>query len=430
MATLRLSLAIAVILAVGMPGRLALGQIVSGIENGPHPGPFIEPDTFRPDFQFFAPADVTNYETGRDVDPNVGFFFTYDRVYMNVTRPESEFPVAPPSGDPAITPTTNPLLTPPYAYNRFSFVKESPSYWEGDFTWGNRLEFGFMDCDDKGWDFVAWHIDGPNEEDRITNGDRLMGPFSTVEGEPDPASEPTYGFQNINLTPLNTALAIEARNDLPIRQSVNVGNLSGFEINRLMERHYFHNGGVIEPLVGVRYIKFEDKFRYAFYERIQSDPFPSGIDDVEIYRDIQSHYENNMLGPQLGFRLFKETGHWKLSSELRMFALQNWQHYSNKQDNYIWSSEFPAIVSPDPDVGRAPTYARQERFVNYANESEFVWGGELKLEAAYQLTKYISLRAGFTMLDLGQGVGRGLTLRTNDQDVQMFGTTFGFDINR
>jgi hypothetical protein len=408
MSTLRLSLAIAALLAITAPGRLALGQIVSGLDNGQHPTVFIEPDTFRPDFQFFAPADATNYETGRDRDPNHGFFFTYDRVYMNVRRPTTEFPVAPPSSDPA-------LGGDPFALDRFSFVQESPSYWDGDFTWGNRLEFGFVDCEDRGWDMVAWHIDGPNEEDRITNGDRINGPFT---GTP---ADPGTPRQNINLPVLNPPLSgLEATNDLPVRQTVNSANLSSFEINRILERQYFHNGGVFEPLIGVRYIKFEDNFRYSFYQRSDFS-LPVG-DDLEIYRDLKSSYENNMLGGQLGFRMFKETGHWKLSSEVRMFALQNWQHYTNIQDNYIYAAAVPGLITP--------AYNRQERFVTYANESEFVFGGDLKLEAAYQLTKYISFRTGFTMMELGKGVGRGLTIHTNTQDVSMFGYTFGVDINR
>jgi hypothetical protein len=46
------------------------------------------------------------------------------------------------------------------------------------------------------------------------------------------------------------------------------------------------------------------------------------------------------------------------------------------------------------------------------------------------LTRDISFRTGFTFIDLGQGIGRGLTFNTNNQDTQLFGMNFGFVINK
>jgi hypothetical protein len=404
MSTLRLSLALAVVLAVAGSGRFAQGQITSGLSNGRHPGIFIEPDTFKPDFQFFAPADATDYETGRDRDPNKGFFFTYDRVYINVTRPVTRVPVQPPSG-----------VVVPYAEDRFSFVHENPSYWEGDFTWGNRLEGGFIDCNDRGWNIVGWRIDGPNVDDSIWVPDRLGGFL-------DPVALDDF----VGLLPHNYLGDDVYGPDDPLlaSHSVNLAKLNSIEINRIMERHYLHRGGVIEPMIGVRYIQFQDFWRYRLYQRSRIAS-QSAFDDTEFYMIEQNQYNNHMLGGQAGFRLFKETGHWKLSSEFRMFALQNWQHYRSQQDNYIWTSSI--VFPPGP---RFPDFYRQERILDYSNQSMFVWGGELKLEAAYQLTKYISFRSGFTFMNLGQGVGRGRDLATNNQDVQLFGFTMGVDVNR
>src|SRR5687768_14648249 len=87
--------------------------------------PFIEPFTFDPDFQFFAPAGVDRL--GGEIDPSIGFFATYDRTYIYVTRPQDE-----------------------------------PSYTQGDATWGNRFTFGFMTEEDHGWLASIMHIDGPN----------------------------------------------------------------------------------------------------------------------------------------------------------------------------------------------------------------------------------------------------------------------------
>jgi hypothetical protein len=424
MSTLRFSLAIAVVLAIGAPLRLAHGQITSGLDNGPHPFLFIEPDTFRPDFQFFAQADATNYEVGADRDPRRGFFFTFDRMWIDVTRPETERPVFPPSSAPP--------LADPGGRTRFSFVAEESSPFAADFTWGNRIELGFIDNCDRGWTMVGWHIDGPNKENTIINGDRLAGPF-TDEGDfndenIDPETDDdAFIQQNIggaNFPPDTTPTSFT---DLPISTTVNTMKMSSFELMRIMERWTFHHGAICEPMVGVRYIKLQDRFHYSFYERLESDGPGFVIDDTELFRNQLSYFQNDMVGGQLGFRLFKETGHWTVSTEFRMFALQNFQHFASTIDNYIWSTGDPADENPE---GRTPGYARQERFVQYRNGDEFVWGGELKMEAAYMLTRDISFRTGFVFLDLGQGVGRGLTFATNDQDVQMFGMTFGVTINK
>jgi len=69
--------------------------------------PFIDPDHFQPDFQFFAPAELTEY--GGEPVGKTGWFATYDRLYIYVSRPQNE-----------------------------------ASYTDGDFTWGNRFDVGYM----------------------------------------------------------------------------------------------------------------------------------------------------------------------------------------------------------------------------------------------------------------------------------------------
>src|SRR5688572_7199506 len=81
-----------------------------------HYQPFIDPGYFNPDFQFFAPAEVSAYSGGEP--PNTGFYCDYDRVYINITRPDNE----------------------PSLFSQH----------QGDFTWGNRWELGYMTEDDTG----------------------------------------------------------------------------------------------------------------------------------------------------------------------------------------------------------------------------------------------------------------------------------------
>jgi hypothetical protein len=65
-----------------------------------------------------------------------------------------------------------------------------------------------------------------------------------------------------------------------------------------------------------------------------------------------------------------------------------------------------------------------------ANASEFVFGTEVRAEAAYELTRFIQLRAGMQFMDFGRGIGRGGNILDNDQDVILVGATFGVAVNR
>ena len=145
----------------------AASAAMAGEAHGQRFDPFIDPTHFDSDFQYFAPAEVDTY--GGAPDPNTGFFFTYDRMYVNMTRP-----------------------------------RDVASHFEGDFTWGNRYDMGFMTEDDHGWLLSIMHVDGPNLED------------------------------------------------------LNHADYSSVELNRVWRLKQLHNGSYVEPFIGVRYIKFID----------------------------------------------------------------------------------------------------------------------------------------------------------------------------
>jgi hypothetical protein len=137
-----------------------------------------------------------------------------------------------------------------------------------------------------------------------------------------------------------------------------------------------------------------------------------------------------MHGGQLGFRMFRQRGHWMLSTEFKFFALANFQTLKNQFSRSI----LPNLDADDRDAGTIIDLVGPdldvERTVAYSHASQFAWGGELKGEASYELTRDINLRVGFVVLDIGQGIGRGNLLRFNNQAVQMSGVTFGFTYNR
>lgn len=358
--------------------------------------PFIEPDEFDPDLQFFAPAEVGDFGGGDP--PNTGFYFTYDRMYINASRPD---------GDPSFDNTGN-----------------------GDFGWGNRCDVGYMTCDNVGWGASIWHLDGPNELLGV-NQERL-GRFNTDDDPPGSGDEPVLNNRNNGTTFARTIF---------VADSLNVIKVSNFEINRTWRRKQFHNGAVLEPFIGVRFMTVKDFGRADNYHRFGADA--DGNPDLaapllegpwEIYQTNRNTFENSMLGGQLGLRLFKQSGHWLISTEFRAIALQNWQFLTRHRDTTFTRAE-------GFDTGSLPEIIIQQRDLTSTDLSEFVWGGEIRGEAAYELTRDVSLRFGFFLLDLGQGIGRSNVFRPfpfadtqlaakNNQDLFLGGLTFGVTVNR
>lgn len=243
---------------------------------------FIEPDFFDPDLQFFAPADLDYF--GDPAPATTGWFFTYDRMYVAVSRPDT---------------ATRP--------------------WDLDQTWGNRFDAGYMTEDDGGWLFSTTHIDGP------------------------------------------TGAADSAK-----------ASLSSVELNKAWRWEPTHNFAYIEPFIGIRFVKFTD-FGYP---------------------DVGTPIENNILAAQLGGRVWKNVGRWKLSTDIRAFNGVNFQWYQTEDFDY------------------------------------FVPAGELRAEAQYNLTRDIALRVGYELLYFGQGIARNNNLFDNSEDLTASALTFGFTINR
>jgi hypothetical protein len=340
--------------------------------------PFIDPGYFETDFQFFAPAEVGDFGDGEP--PNTGVYLDYDRTYVNVSRPDGESSLF--------------------------------SEFEGDFTWGNRWEIGYMTEEHTGWQAVLWHLSGPNEyvsffQERL---DRINTDDLPVDDAPDPI------ILDRNPRQFN------------VRTSINVASFSSAEINKTWRRKQFHNGSILEPLIGFRYMKFKNWHRRDDYERFNADadgnPVPADPQiegPFEQFTQNVSVFENYMIGGQLGGRLFHQRGHWLLSADVRMFAAVNFQTLNDQQ---------LIILTRYDDLGGDPELENHLRLEAFDQTQEFVWGGEVRAEASYELTREINIRFGMVFLDLGQGIGRSDSIRRNNEDVQIAGLTFGITVNR
>src|SRR5438477_524487 len=339
--------------------------------------PFIDPGYFQSDFQFFAPPEINDF--GGEEKPNTGFYVTFDRTDVAVSRP----------------------------IDRFSFGSQN----KADFTWGNRMELGYMKGDPSGWQGVLWHVNGPNEN------------FSSADVN--------QYVQNTAATPSTSQFQFPQE-----IQSLNQLKMTSFELNKVWRLKPYHNGTILEPLLGYRYMNVRDYFRRDSLTEVpfsttnaKNDP---GNDETFLNVTRLANFMNSMHGGQFGARLYRQRGHWMLSSEARIFGMANFQVLKVvHQQSILANPEVNLVDGNQLDFinffGHGGDINRQ---LNYQHATQFCWGGEIRGDASYELTRDINLRVGFVVLDLGQGIGRGDLLRFNNQSVQMAGVTFGFTFNR
>ncbi len=190
-------------------------------------------------------------------------------------------------------------------------------------------------------------------------------------------------------------------------------------------------------MVGLRYLNFNDRFLNSTY----LGPTPALPDGpvapitgtvTEQINELTFDTDNHAFGGQLGFRYFKYRDRWRFSTDFRLMALENF--WKQVQRNYTVVTEYGGIGTTPFDYEYVASDQRA-----YYHDNDFVIGFDVRAEAAYQITKSFSLRGGIQVLDLETGiirgnavVGQGINgpVLAAGQDVQMYGVTFGFEINR
>jgi hypothetical protein len=121
-----------------------------------------------------------------------------------------------------------------------------------------------------------------------------------------------------------------------------------------------------------------------------------------------------------------------LSGEVRFFAMANFQSLRVINQQSIFQNPDQQLIDGNPEdkIAWFTVGGDTNRTQQYYRASQFTFGGEVRGEASYELTRDVNLRVGFVFLDLGQGIGRGDQMRLNNQAIQMAGVTFGFTVNR
>jgi len=228
-------------------------------------------DDFGHDFAIFSPAQISSFDGGPD--PKEGFFLTWNRMYVNVNRSSAAF---------------------------------GPT--QGDWTWGNRWNGGYMHPDENcGWlDSHGWlaeyiHVDGPN------NGQ----PFQGEPGRP---------------TDIDEAL----------RPEENLGKLNSFEFSKVWRFKPLHEGSIVEAFVGPRFARYEQ--------------WTALLIDTPVGEMQTMSIKNDMYGGQAGLRWYKMKGRWIVSAEGRYFYAYNHQNYADNGSE-LNEDAIPQEFSEDNWVG-------------------------------------------------------------------------------
>jgi hypothetical protein len=374
MSVLKSTIRFCVLAAASLSGSWLFGQAYH---------PFAEPLEFDPDWQIFAPVHLQDVQ---ELTPrqrmNQGWFLSYDRMMQGFSRPRNE------GGTSSI-----------------------------DSAWGNRWDVGIA-TDKGGWLASVTRVNGPSNYDRQLQS-RINLFNEDDEGDPINPLFPA-GFRNDPQT---------GERSYFLQDSVNAGTYSNFEFSKTWRMTPYRYGGVLEPLVGLRFSDFKDIARDDNYTTTNTDldGLPGAVFET-LTIDTATSYNKMFLG-QIGFRYVQFAERWTLSGQFRAFAGQNYQ--TQIVDISTFNTEYTAI-----GIGTDPTRFRNTNFNFSKNNSETTIGLDTRAEAAYKIAKNFQVRGGVNLVYFGTGIWRGATVASNNnpnltnQALVMPGFTLGFEVNR
>ena len=338
------------------------------------------------DLQAFAPADLSTY--GGGYRANEGFFFSFDAMVWWIQRPDIAL-----IGDPAtrqvfIAPEeqveigTDPVTGDPIyaiipAVEAPEFSTDNTSPFGSQETSGQRYDFGYIE----GHHGILGSIFqvGEQNQDFMVSDAHVVFQDSTWSGADNYYLQ---GYIDLNLSEIG---------NLPVRfdyldVSYQVRSW-GAELNYLRRMHPFLHGGILEIFFGARYLQFDDSFFVEGTEIIPVDGDPAtGLGDSAWYTES----ENHIVGPQIGFRWYRKCDRWTWSTEGRAFAGFNSQDVT--QWGYLGSNLDPQNAGLFQMRNREPGSFGHDRHFD-----EFSPAAELRLDLKYQLTRSITLGAGWTV---------------------------------
>lgn len=314
---------------------------------------------------------------------STGIFFSFQQLFMSVTR-----------------------------------ASEAPGGVQfGDSTNGSRYDFGYM-YEDTGWFASILKINNPGKRLVDTNVSRNE---VAVDGED------IVGI--IDLAGNNIGDTYDTLNGL---------NIYGAELNHLWRLEPTYRGLLFEPFLGLRYLRFRDHFDTASYDlftaAIPGFGPPNTVvafSDQDFFTREEVTTDNDMFGGQFGTRIGRRHGRWLVNVDVRGFTFHNF--VTRTYDTLVESNEqiilatydAAGVLTSTADGDLLTDTNRQQVGADYGR---FVYGGELRADLGFEITKMFEVHVGAELLVLGDGVARGYF--DTDQPFTAGGVTLGFAINR
>lgn len=416
------------------------------------------PKGFAPQFDWFAPAETSSY--GRGPRPHIGYFFSMERLFWSFAKPSAtqvgsptatgtaiSFPdgIDPTSGLPILEQGIPTILTNTVDTN----------FLEANGAWGNRWELGYIDTDNYGW--LVGILDHVSQSQFSEQNQVIMqfdDPANLLQGT-DFFAIQTFDLQTFFIT----------FDKIPIRFDrmyfQNITRLNGVELMRMYRAPRLHNGGFVEVLYGARWLQMMDTFNVyganSFNSLITPPISPSQTSAVFGYFNPLSdsfwgtRALNNIVGPQVGLRWFRQRERWVTSLEARFLAGANFQavhQRTNLGTNLLPNMELapgPGLIDPDdPNFGEfwVPLIFQGIGSNSSKYATTFSPVGEIRVNVSYQATRAVGIKVGYTGMVVGNTTrasnrvdysGPNLISITNGGENQLFfanGINFGIEINR
>ena len=387
---------------------------------------FIDPLEFNPDFQLFKPFDAHEYSYGKQPRVRTGWHAAFDRVYLAATRPATggtNANISVVTGVRFVPPPATPIIEEmPMEDITISQLGDTR-----DFTYANQFDIGHMNEAGHGW-FVSFIDTGSPNAFITTHPTAAL----LYEDEGDDNEQPDLLDDEEQPPQYIDASGFEVG---PLEISINDFDYWAVEVNRAFRLAPINDRLVLEPFLGLKYANFKDYskadvFDRSTYEIPDASQAGEGDSMLTITEDRYGFYRsmviNEMFGPQLGFRAHFRNRRWVISTEARAFVMHNWQFFT--RDGRV---DLMVIDEEEEDTQEEGGIEITERTTNHdeMDLNELVVGGELRVQAAYEVTRDFAIRAGIDVKQLGRGIARGFD-EENNEHVFMIGATIGVTLNR
>lgn len=395
------------------------------------------PVGFEPKWDWFAPAETSTYGNGPRA--HIGFFGSYERVYWSLSKPTRATIGSETASGPRVNdlffllPEVPPSITLP-AINTLD-----TGFMQANGAWGNRWELGYVDTDNYGWLVSVL--------DHVSQGQYKVALGAQLQFN-DPLVVDPQGLNPL-IGGLLTGWWKENADDPRIavgKMAVdfdtvllkNQAYLNGVELMRMYRAPRLHHGGYFELLYGVRWLQLSDTQQViAFVNPNIISAAPNPLSDSE----WSTRATNNLIGPQIGARMFKQSGRWVTSLEGRFLAAANFQ---NVQQQATLGDQIDQLMAPlVGTVGSIiPSFMFPMATKHSANATTFSPVGELRVNVALQATSNVALKVGYTGMVIGNVTrasnrvsydGPDLIGITDGGEHQLFfanGINFGVEVNR